>query len=155
MRPGRAAANGVPVLVRARPELDKPVLHSGELDVVEVTGCGVVLVAFRVLVGVVVSDEREVVESAQMERVLLARGVRLGVVGRPKHDVLDETGLDVGVLEQRFLGYLSSVGTLANVISVEQKSNTEHVDATLRVGGDDNYDDISEIPIERFPDGSA
>ena len=118
VRPGRIAADGVPVLVRARPELDKPVLHSGELDVVEVTGCGVVFVALRVLVGVVVSDEREVVESAQMERVLPARGVRLGVVGRPKHDVLDETGLDVGVLEQRFPGHLSSVGTPANAISV-------------------------------------
>lgn len=118
MRPGRLAADGVPILVCTRLELDKPVLHSGELDVVEVAGCGVVFVAFRVLVGVVVSDEREVVESAQVERVLPARGVRLGVVGRPKYDVLDETSLDVRVLEPRFLDDISSAGIPANGISV-------------------------------------
>ena len=69
MRPGRPAADGVTVPVRARPELDKSVLFPEELDVVEVAGSGVVFVAFRVLMGVVVSDEREVVESAQLKRV--------------------------------------------------------------------------------------
>jgi hypothetical protein len=48
VRPGRVAVDGVPVFARAHPELNKPVLHSGELDVVEVTGCGVVFVAIRV-----------------------------------------------------------------------------------------------------------
>ncbi|PHQ41030.1 hypothetical protein Z052_16995 [Halorubrum sp. C191] len=34
-------------------------------------------------------------------------------------------------------------------------SEFEHVDATLFVGDDDDYDDVSDIPIERFHDGSA
>jgi len=34
-------------------------------------------------------------------------------------------------------------------------ATAEHVDATLLVGGDDDYDDVSDIPIERFRDGSA
>jgi predicted nucleic acid-binding protein len=29
------------------------------------------------------------------------------------------------------------------------------VNATLLVGGDDDYDDVSDVPIERFRDGSA
>ncbi|MEZ3171164.1 PIN domain-containing protein [Halorubrum sp. RMP-47] len=31
----------------------------------------------------------------------------------------------------------------------------EHVDATLLLGGDDDYDDVSDIPIERFRNGPA
>jgi PIN domain. len=31
----------------------------------------------------------------------------------------------------------------------------ETVEATLLVGGDDDYDEISDVPIERFRDGSA
>lgn len=31
----------------------------------------------------------------------------------------------------------------------------ESVEATLLVGGDDDYDEISDIPIERFRDGSG
>ena len=34
-------------------------------------------------------------------------------------------------------------------------ATAEHVDATLLVGGDDDYDDVSDIPVERFRDGSA
>ncbi len=34
-------------------------------------------------------------------------------------------------------------------------ATAEAVDATLLVGGDDDYDDIADIPIERFRDGSA
>ena len=34
-------------------------------------------------------------------------------------------------------------------------STAEDVEATLLVGGDDDYDDISDVPIERFRDGSA
>jgi len=34
-------------------------------------------------------------------------------------------------------------------------ATAEHVDATLLVGGDDDYDDVSDIPIERFRNGSA
>ena len=34
-------------------------------------------------------------------------------------------------------------------------ATAEHVDATLLVGGDDDYDDVSDIPIERFRGGSA
>jgi predicted nucleic acid-binding protein len=34
-------------------------------------------------------------------------------------------------------------------------ATAEHVNATLLVGGDDDYDDVSGIPIERFRDGSA
>lgn len=30
-----------------------------------------------------------------------------------------------------------------------------HVDATLLVGGDDDYDEITDVPIERFRDGSS
>ena len=33
-------------------------------------------------------------------------------------------------------------------------ATAEHVEATLLVGGDDDYDDISEVPIERFRDGA-
>ncbi|CDK38536.1 hypothetical protein BN903_211 [Halorubrum sp. AJ67] len=73
---GWVAADSVPVLVRIRPELDEQLLHPRELDVVEIASCGVMLVPLRVLVGVVVPDEREIVEGAQMERVLPARGVR-------------------------------------------------------------------------------
>lgn len=34
-------------------------------------------------------------------------------------------------------------------------ATAEDIDATLLVGGDDDYDDISDVPIERFRDGSA
>ena len=34
-------------------------------------------------------------------------------------------------------------------------STAEDVEATLLVGGDDDYDEISDIPIERFREGSA
>jgi len=34
-------------------------------------------------------------------------------------------------------------------------ATAEAVEATLLVGGDDDYDDISDVPIERFRDGSA
>lgn len=34
-------------------------------------------------------------------------------------------------------------------------ATAEVVDATLLVGGDDDYDEISDIPIERFREGSA
>ena len=34
-------------------------------------------------------------------------------------------------------------------------ATADDVDATLLVGGDDDYDDISDVPIERFRDGSA
>jgi uncharacterized protein with PIN domain len=34
-------------------------------------------------------------------------------------------------------------------------ATAEDVDATLLVGGDDDYDDVSDVPIERFRDGSA
>ncbi|ODR80836.1 twitching motility protein PilT [Haladaptatus sp. W1] len=30
-----------------------------------------------------------------------------------------------------------------------------HLDAMLLVGGDDDYDEVSSVPIERFRDGSA
>lgn len=100
---GRVAADSLPVLVRARPELNKPVFNSRELDVISVAGCGVVLVALRVLVRVVVPDEREIIEGAQVERALPTRGVCLGVISRPKHDILDKVGFDVRILEKRLL----------------------------------------------------
>ncbi len=34
-------------------------------------------------------------------------------------------------------------------------ATAEHVEATLLIGGDDDYDEISDVPIERFRDGSA
>ena len=34
-------------------------------------------------------------------------------------------------------------------------ATAEHVDATLLVGGDDDYDEISDVPVTRFRDGSA
>ncbi|MYL17233.1 PIN domain-containing protein [Halorubrum terrestre] len=34
-------------------------------------------------------------------------------------------------------------------------ATAEHVGATLLVGGDDDYDDVSNIPFERFRDGST
>jgi len=34
-------------------------------------------------------------------------------------------------------------------------ATAEGLDATLLVGGDDDYDEVSDIPIERFRDGSA
>jgi predicted nucleic acid-binding protein len=34
-------------------------------------------------------------------------------------------------------------------------ATAEDVEATLLVGGDDDYDEISDIPIERFREGSA
>jgi predicted nucleic acid-binding protein len=34
-------------------------------------------------------------------------------------------------------------------------ATAEHVEATLLVGGDDDYDEISNVPIERFRDVSA
>jgi uncharacterized protein with PIN domain len=34
-------------------------------------------------------------------------------------------------------------------------ATAESVDATLLIGGDDDYDEITDIPIERFRDGSA
>jgi predicted nucleic acid-binding protein len=34
-------------------------------------------------------------------------------------------------------------------------ATAEAVDATLLVGGDNDYDDVSDVPIERFRDGSA
>ncbi|WP_135830766.1 PIN domain-containing protein [Halorussus halobius] len=34
-------------------------------------------------------------------------------------------------------------------------ATAEDVEATLLVGGDDDYDEISDVPIERFREGSA
>lgn len=34
-------------------------------------------------------------------------------------------------------------------------ATAEDIDATLIVGGDDDYDDVSDVPIERFRDSSA
>ncbi|QGX94801.1 type II toxin-antitoxin system VapC family toxin [Haloplanus rallus] len=34
-------------------------------------------------------------------------------------------------------------------------ATAEHIEATLLVGGDDDYDEIGDIPITRFRDGSA
>jgi len=34
-------------------------------------------------------------------------------------------------------------------------ATAEDVEATLLVGGDDDYDEISHVPIERFREGSA
>jgi uncharacterized protein with PIN domain len=34
-------------------------------------------------------------------------------------------------------------------------ATAEHVEAALLIGGDDDYDEITDIPIERFRDGSA
>lgn len=34
-------------------------------------------------------------------------------------------------------------------------ATAEDIDATLLVGGDDDYDDVSDVPIERFRDGPA
>ena len=67
---GWVAADGLPVLVRARPELDESVFHPLKLDVVSIADSGVVLVALRILVRVVVPDEREIIEGTYVERVL-------------------------------------------------------------------------------------
>lgn len=34
-------------------------------------------------------------------------------------------------------------------------ATAQHTDATLLIGGDDDYDEVTGIPIERFRDGSA
>jgi len=34
-------------------------------------------------------------------------------------------------------------------------ATAKHLEATLLIGGDDDYDDITDVPIERFRDGSA
>jgi predicted nucleic acid-binding protein len=34
-------------------------------------------------------------------------------------------------------------------------ATAEKVEATLLVGGDDDYDEVSDVPVERFRDGSA
>ncbi len=34
-------------------------------------------------------------------------------------------------------------------------ATAEHVDATLLIGGDEDYEQITDVPIERFRDGSA
>jgi len=34
-------------------------------------------------------------------------------------------------------------------------ATAEHVGGTLLVGGDDDYDDVTDVPVERFRDGSA
>ena len=110
--------DGVPVLVRTRPELDETFLHAGELDVFVVTDRRMLFVAFRVLVGVVVPDECQTFEGTQVKRVLPARGVGSRVGSRPKDDVLDETGLYVRVAECQLLSHPASVGTEANTIKM-------------------------------------
>lgn len=34
-------------------------------------------------------------------------------------------------------------------------ATAEHVEATLLAGGDDDYDEVSDVPIDRFRDGAA
>lgn len=34
-------------------------------------------------------------------------------------------------------------------------ATADHLDATLLIGGDDDYDEVSGVPIERFRDGSG
>lgn len=34
-------------------------------------------------------------------------------------------------------------------------ATAKHVDGTLLIGGDDDYDDVTDVPIDRFRDGSA
>jgi len=47
------------------------------------------------------------------------------------------------------LGYNPALGDSFAV------ATAEHVEATLLAGGDDDYDEVSEVPIDRFRDGSA
>ena len=111
---------------RSNPNLRRsPAVHDGEKSPrILVSGPfgGVEFVALRVLVGVVVADERQVLKGAQVERVLPARGVGLGVGHTSENDVLDEAGFDVGVLEDEVLGYPLRVGTPVNIIKPPHES---------------------------------
>lgn len=75
-------------------------------------------VSLRLLVSIVVADERQVFEGAQVERVLPARRIRLSVGCPPEDDVLDEAGFDRRLLEDRLLGHPVRVGTGPTSITV-------------------------------------
>jgi hypothetical protein len=96
---GWGAADSVPVLVGRGPELDEEGFHPGKLDVVLVAGGRVAFVALGVLVGVILTDERQVLEGAEVERVLPAGGVGGRVHRGSKGDALDQPGFDVRVPE--------------------------------------------------------
>ena len=71
-------------------------------------------------------------------------------------DWLDDLGIETRDVEavwveasEYILAYNPAVGDSFALATAED------VDATLLVGGDDDYDDASDVPIERFRDGSA
>ena len=60
----RAGVNGVPIFICTCPELDEAFLHAWEGNIIDIAGCSMVLVAFCVLVGVIVPDERQIFNRA-------------------------------------------------------------------------------------------
>jgi len=71
-------------------------------------------------------------------------------------DWLNDLGIepvDVGdawqMASEHILNYNPALGDSFALATAEQ------VEATLLVGGDDDYDEVSDVPLERFRDGSA
>ncbi len=71
-------------------------------------------------------------------------------------DWLDDLGIETRDVEavwveasEYILAYTPALGDSFALATAED------VDATLLVGGDDEYDDVTDVPIARFRDGSA
>jgi PIN domain. len=71
-------------------------------------------------------------------------------------DWLDDLGLDTKDTEAVWVGASEYILTYNPALGDSfALATAKDVNATLLVGGDDDYDDVSDVPIERFRDGSA
>jgi len=101
---GRVAADNIPVLIRTRPEFREERFHSREVSI-DVARRSVEFVAFRILVRVVVANQRQIFKGAQVQSVLPARRIAVGVRHLLEHHVLHEAGFNVRVLEIEVMGH--------------------------------------------------
>ena len=71
-------------------------------------------------------------------------------------DWLDNLGIDTRDVKTVWVGASEYILTHNPALGDSfALATAEDVNATLLVGGDDDYDDVSDVPIERFRDGSA
>lgn len=69
---------------------------------------------------------------------------------------LDDLGIETRDAEAVWVGTSEYILTYNPALGDSfALATAEDINATLLVGGDDDYDDVSDVPIERFRDGSA
>jgi PIN domain. len=71
-------------------------------------------------------------------------------------DWLDELGIETRDAEAVWVGASEYILTYNPALGDSfALATAENLNATLLIGGDDDHDDVSDVPIERFRDGST